>query len=390
MNRIKRRERLLMGVLVVVIMIGALALIRSQPWGRLDLRPIKPNTPDWIVCVRLNEDAHGDLMAIKPDGQTLMLTEDDHDDRSPDWAPDGKKIVFSSNRRDGVFQLWTIDPDGKGLAQLTLGGGAKLAPVYDRDGQQILHVAQGLVTEIDPKGVHALQLIPSASQMIQVREQYGQVAFRYAKRPDPNLIAAVQRIDEGEQVVLQDLTLAQQQFTLPVVIAGEQVDIDWAPQGKSLVVSGAGLIVPLPDGERRVGGLIRFDFGATTREVQPRPLWFSPDASEAAIEVALVARRLARGVRAVRAGQRRRTQARRAGDRARNGWSADDYRRGRGLPPALGARRAAARVRDGRAGQPPDLYRAHRRLGTDPAHPIRRPHHPALVAREVNRVSGTL
>ena len=49
MNRIKRRERLLIGILVVVIMIGALALIRSQPWGRLDLRPIKPNTPDWIV-----------------------------------------------------------------------------------------------------------------------------------------------------------------------------------------------------------------------------------------------------------------------------------------------------------------------------------------------------
>ncbi len=254
MNRIKRRERLLVGILVVVIMAAVLALIRSQPWGRLDLRPIKPNTPDWIVCVRLNEDAHGDLMVITPDGQTLMLTEDDHDDRSPDWAPDGKKIVFSSNRREGVYQLWTIDPDGKGLAQLTLGGGAKLAPVYDRDGQQILHVAQGLVTEIDPKGVHALQLIPSASQMLQVREQYGQVAFRYAKRPDPNLIAAVQRIDEGEQVVLQDLTVAQQQFTLPVVIAGEQVDIDWAPQGKSLVVGGAGLIVPSPEGEQRVGG----------------------------------------------------------------------------------------------------------------------------------------
>jgi hypothetical protein len=44
MNRIKRRERLLIGILVVVIMVGALALIRSQPWGRLDLRPIKPNT----------------------------------------------------------------------------------------------------------------------------------------------------------------------------------------------------------------------------------------------------------------------------------------------------------------------------------------------------------
>ena len=32
MNRIKRRERLLVGILVVVIMAAALALIRSQPW----------------------------------------------------------------------------------------------------------------------------------------------------------------------------------------------------------------------------------------------------------------------------------------------------------------------------------------------------------------------
>ncbi len=285
MNRIKRRERLLIGVLFVVIMVGALALIRSQPWGRIDLRPIKPNTPNWIVCVRLNENAHGDILMLLPDGKTLMLTDDDFDDRSPDWAPDGKKLVFSSNRRDLVYQLWTIDPDGKGLSQLTIGGGAKLAPYYDRDGQQILHVAQGLVTEVDGKGVHSLQLIPSASQMVQVREQYGQIAFRYAKRPNPDLIAAVQRIDDGEQVVLQDLTLAQQQFTLPVVIGGEQVDLDWAPQGQSLVVSGAGLLLPTPEGELRIGGVIRFDFGQDTREIKPLPLWLSRDNSQAAIEV---------------------------------------------------------------------------------------------------------
>jgi dipeptidyl aminopeptidase/acylaminoacyl peptidase len=284
MSRVKRRERLLVGILVVVVMVGVLALIRSQPWGRVDLRLIKPDTTDWIVCVRLNENAHGDLMVIKPERQTLMLTNDDHDDRSPDWAPDGKKIVFSSNRRDAVYQLWTVDPDGKGLSQLTLGGGAKLAPLYDRDGKQILHIAQGLVTEIDPKGVHALQLVPSAAQMLQVREQYGQVAFRYAKRPDPDLIAAVQRIDEGEQVVLQDLTATQQQFVLPVVIAGEQVDIDWAPEGRRLVVSGAGLIVSTPEGERRVGGILRFDFGANAREVRPLPLWVSANNAQAAIE----------------------------------------------------------------------------------------------------------
>ncbi len=285
MNRIQRRERLLIGILVVLIMIGALALIRSQPWGRVDLRPLKPNTPNWIVCVRLNDDAHGDIVMLLPDGQTLMLTEDNFDDRSPDWAPDGKKLVFSSNRRDYVYQLWTIDPDGRGLSQLTLGGGAKLAPYYDRDGRYILHIAQGLVTEVDVKGVHSLQLIPSASQMVQVREQYGQIAFRYAKRPNPDLIAAVQRIDEGEQVVLQDLRRTSQQFTLPVVIAGEQVDLDWAPKGQSLVVGGAGLVVPTAEGELRVGGIIRFDFGENSGEIKPLPLWLSRDNSQAAIEL---------------------------------------------------------------------------------------------------------
>ena len=285
MNRIQRRERLLIGILIVLIMIGALALIRSQPWGRVDLRPLKPNTPNWIVCVRLNDDAHGDIVMLLPDGQTLMLTEDNFDDRSPDWAPDGKKLVFSSNRRDYVYQLWTIDPDGRGLSQLTLGGGAKLAPYYDRDGRHILHIAQGLVTEVDVKGVHSLQLIPSASQMVQVREQYGQIAFRYAKRPNPDLIAAVQRIDEGEQVVLQDLRRTSQQFTLPVVIAGEQVDLDWAPKGQSLVVGGAGLVVPTAEGELRVGGVIRFDFGENPGEIKPLPLWLSRDNSQAAIEL---------------------------------------------------------------------------------------------------------
>ncbi|MCS7208022.1 MAG: hypothetical protein NZ874_00430 [Fimbriimonadales bacterium] len=285
MNRVRRRERLLIGILVVVMMIGALTLIRSQPWGRIDLRPLKPNTPNWIVCARLDSDARGDLMVILPDGRTQMLTQDAFDDRSPDWAPDGKKIVFSSNRRDYVYQLWTIDPDGKGLQQLSLGGGAKLAPVFDQDGAHILHIAQGLVTEIDAKGQHAAQLIPSPAQMVQVRDQYGQIAFRYAKRVDPNLIAAVQRIDEGEQAVLQNLTVAQRQFALPVLIAGEQVDLDWSPDGRSLAVGGAGLIVPTPEGERHMGGIIRFDLEDPSSP-QPAALWLSPDNTQAAIELA--------------------------------------------------------------------------------------------------------
>lgn len=282
-----RRERTLVGILFAVILIGALSLIRSQPWGRLDLRFFKPDTVGWIVCVKRNANGTGDIVMLKPDGEQHLLTQDENDDDSPSWSPDGKKLVFSSNRRDGVYQLWTIDPDGKGLSQLTIGGGAKQAPVYDRDGEYILHIAQGLVAQVDKKGVHARQLIPLPQQMEQVREQVGQVAFRYARRYNFDLISAIQRTDEGELAVLQDLETASQQFVLPVLLKGERLDLDWAYRSPLLVVSGAGVEVPDEQGTvRSVGAIIRFDLTKGLKEMEVRPLWLSPDNQEAALEVA--------------------------------------------------------------------------------------------------------
>ena len=41
-------------------------------------------------------------------------------DGAPTWSPDGGTIVFQSYR-DGVFNLWTVRPDGSRLRQLTQG-----------------------------------------------------------------------------------------------------------------------------------------------------------------------------------------------------------------------------------------------------------------------------
>jgi Tol biopolymer transport system component len=56
---------------------------------------------------------------MRTDGTSRrQLTNDPYQDRVPRWSPDGKKIGFYSNR-SGTYEIWTINPDGSGLQQLT-------------------------------------------------------------------------------------------------------------------------------------------------------------------------------------------------------------------------------------------------------------------------------
>jgi TolB protein len=60
-----------------------------------------------------------DVFISRSDGSGLrQLTNDPANDRRPTWSPDGKQIAFDSTR-SGSYQVWTINPDGSGLQQLT-------------------------------------------------------------------------------------------------------------------------------------------------------------------------------------------------------------------------------------------------------------------------------
>lgn len=284
-----RRQKTLIGLLVVVSLIGILALIRSQPWGRIYWRLgfLKPNTKDWIACIQLRE-SQGDLVMIKPTGEKLALTQDEADDRSPDWSPDGGRLIFSSNRKEEVYQLFLIDPDGHNLNQLTIGGGAKLEPEYRLDGRHILHVAQGLITEIDSKGIHAEQLVPPPMLLRQWQENLGSFTFRYARGSvEEALIAAVQVLDFGEAAIWYHIEPEIQAQKPPVLIlTGKQVDLDWSPTEPKLVV--AVVLSELEAGsgkpKRALNILTVLDFSQDLKKPAVVPLWSAPGASEAAIQ----------------------------------------------------------------------------------------------------------
>ncbi len=79
---------------------------------------------------------NGDLFLVPALGGTAArLVEDAH---YPSWSPDGKRIVFMSNR-DGRVNLWTIASDGGVPVRLTTSETIDFHPAWSPDGKWIVY-----------------------------------------------------------------------------------------------------------------------------------------------------------------------------------------------------------------------------------------------------------
>ena len=68
------------------------------------------------------------------------LTNDPHDDRSPSWSPDGKRIAFSANRdwdNPQGIDIYVMDADGNNQRRLTNNPNEDRYPSWSPDGERI-------------------------------------------------------------------------------------------------------------------------------------------------------------------------------------------------------------------------------------------------------------
>lgn len=110
---------------VATILGSAAALLGSGLiWTAGPAQAAFPGINGKIACASFR-DGNSEIYSFNPDGTELeptRLTDNFASDSRPRYSPDGRQIVFESNR-SGNLELWIMNADGSNPRQLTITGG---------------------------------------------------------------------------------------------------------------------------------------------------------------------------------------------------------------------------------------------------------------------------
>jgi len=149
-----------------------------------------PSQPDFSPDGSRVAFALGSRLAVADaDGtNTVVLRSLTDFDSDPSWSPKGTSLVFAG-REAGQNNLYSVNPDGARLRQLTIHGGR--APAWSRRGE-LAYVRNGAIFRVRPRVGHTVRVAegerpdfsPSGLTVLYARDQnVYSVATRRGARP---------------------------------------------------------------------------------------------------------------------------------------------------------------------------------------------------------------
>jgi len=130
--------------------VGAGLPLRSPRWS--------PDG-DSLVAVPADDQSSSLVLVDVKTRQTRTLLDDPETEDSPDWSPDGRRVIFTLLPKGGSDEnLYVINVDGSGLRRLTSDQGYDYSPRWSPDGKRIAFVRQGDVWVMAAEGGDARRL----------------------------------------------------------------------------------------------------------------------------------------------------------------------------------------------------------------------------------------
>ena len=181
-------------------------------------------TPDGRLVYASDASGNRDLWIMDQDGSNQQqLTSDAGDNVSPVVSPDGRYIVFVSDRKDVRHTLWRIDIDGGNVKQLT-GGSYDRNPVFSPDGKWVIYASMGNthpnLWKVSIDGGEAIKLTDKFSVAPVVSPDGKTIACYYwDEKPDTQLGIALIPFEGGQPIKM---------ISLPSAL------VRWTPDGSAL------------------------------------------------------------------------------------------------------------------------------------------------------------